>query len=82
MDFIPTLPPNLFGKEAIFSLVVVVEKLLQVDMMTQNKTKPSCARVKVEVNLLGELPMGIKREDSEVVEKWIPFRSNYIPQAL
>ncbi|KAH0642118.1 hypothetical protein KY290_033722 [Solanum tuberosum] len=49
-------------------------------MMTQNKTKPSCARVKVEVNLLGELPMGIKREDREVVEKWIPFRYNYNPK--
>lgn len=48
----PSLPPNFFGKEAIFSLAKVVGKSLQVDMATKNQTRPSCARVKVEVDLL------------------------------
>ncbi|KAG5616076.1 hypothetical protein H5410_015900 [Solanum commersonii] len=41
----PTLPPNFFGKDAIFSLAAAV------DMATQNKTRPNCVRVKVEVDL-------------------------------
>ncbi|WMV09222.1 hypothetical protein MTR67_002607, partial [Solanum verrucosum] len=55
----PSLPPNFFGKEAIFSLAAAVEKLLQVDMATQNKMRPSCARVKVEVDLMGDFPKRI-----------------------
>ncbi|KAG5577076.1 hypothetical protein H5410_057210 [Solanum commersonii] len=55
----PSLPPNFYGKEAIFSLTAVVGKPLQVDMATRNKTRPSCARVKVEVDLLGEFPRRI-----------------------
>ncbi|KAK4726324.1 hypothetical protein R3W88_031241 [Solanum pinnatisectum] len=43
----PSLPPNFFGKEAVFSLAAVVGKPLQVDMATKNQTRPSCARVKV-----------------------------------
>lgn len=48
----PTLPPNFSRQEAIFSLARAVGKPLQVDMVTQNQTRPSCARVKVEVDLL------------------------------
>lgn len=50
----PSLPPNIFREEVIFSLAAAVGKPLQVDMATKNKTRPSCARVKVEVDLLGE----------------------------
>lgn len=50
----PAFPPNFFGKEAIFSLASAVGKLLHVDMATGNQMRPSCARVKVEVDLLGE----------------------------
>lgn len=52
------LPPNFFGKKAIFSLAVA-GKPLQVDMAILNKTRPSCVRVKVEVDLLGEFPTRI-----------------------
>ncbi|KAH0712323.1 hypothetical protein KY289_008282 [Solanum tuberosum] len=48
-----SLPSNFFGKETVFSLAVAVGKPLQVDMATSNKTRPSCARSKVEVDLLG-----------------------------
>lgn len=56
----PNLPPNIFGKKAIFSLTRVVGKPLQVDMATRNQTKPSCARVKVKVDLLKEFQKSIK----------------------
>lgn len=32
----PSLPPNCFGREVVFSLAVVVGKPLQVDMATKN----------------------------------------------
>ncbi|KAH0672584.1 hypothetical protein KY290_024816 [Solanum tuberosum] len=56
----PALPPNFFGREVVFSLAVAVGKPLQVDMVTRNQTRPSCARMKVEVDLLGEFPKRIK----------------------
>ncbi|WMV14215.1 hypothetical protein MTR67_007600 [Solanum verrucosum] len=51
-----SLPPNFFGNEVVFSLAAAVGKPLQVDMATRNQTRPSCARVKVEVDLLREFP--------------------------
>lgn len=45
----PALPPNFFGKEAVFSLAAVVGKPLQVDMATKNQTRPSCPKFKVEL---------------------------------
>lgn len=72
----PALPPNFLGKEAIFSLASAVGKPLHVDMATKNQTRPSCARVSIEVeevDLLGEFPknisVGMKRKDGEMVEK-------------
>lgn len=52
----PSLPSNIFGEDAIFSLASGVGKPLQVDMATKTKTRPSCARVKVKVDLLGDFP--------------------------
>lgn len=49
----PSLPPNFFCEEAIFSLAVVVGKPLLVDMTTKNRTRPNCTRVKFEVDLIG-----------------------------
>lgn len=46
------LLPNFFVKEIVFSLTVAVDKPLQVDLATKNQSRPSCARVKVEVDLL------------------------------
>ncbi|XP_059302334.1 uncharacterized protein LOC132054308 [Lycium ferocissimum] len=78
----PSLPPNYFVKEAVFSLASAVGKPLQVDMATANKTRPSCARVKVEVNLLSELPKRInigmkKKSTGEIVDKWIKINYDY-----
>ncbi|WMV15119.1 hypothetical protein MTR67_008504 [Solanum verrucosum] len=80
----PSLPPNFFGKEAMFSLAAAVGKPLQVDMATQNKTRPSCARVKVEVDLMGEFPKRInivmKKKTGEINEKWIIIKYDYVPK--
>ncbi|KAH0711869.1 hypothetical protein KY289_007828 [Solanum tuberosum] len=53
-----------YVKEALFSLASVVGKPLYLDMATINKTRPSCARVKVQVNLMANLP---KRVEIEVI---------------
>ncbi|KAH0639802.1 hypothetical protein KY285_036388 [Solanum tuberosum] len=78
------LPPKNFGKEAVFSLAAVVRKPLQVDMATKNQTRPSCARVKVEVDLLREFPKLIKIEmrmqNKELVEKWVKIKYDYVPK--
>ncbi|KAG5596571.1 hypothetical protein H5410_037803 [Solanum commersonii] len=80
----PSLPPNFFGKETISSLAAAVGKPLHVDMATKNQTRPSCARVKVEVDLLKEFPkrinIGFKRSNGEIVEKWIKIKYDYMPK--
>ncbi|KAG5595474.1 hypothetical protein H5410_036706 [Solanum commersonii] len=80
----PALPPIFFGKEAVFCLASAVGKPLQVDLATQNKTRPSCARVKVEVDLLGEFPkrinLGMRMKTGEVKEKWIHINYDYVPK--
>ncbi|KAG5624938.1 hypothetical protein H5410_010156 [Solanum commersonii] len=80
----PSLPPIFFGKEAVFSLAAAVGKPLQVDMATMNQTRPSCARVKVEVDLLREFPkrikIGMRMKTDEVVEKWVKIKYDYVPK--
>ena len=44
----------------MFSHALAVGKPLHVDLETNNKTRPSCARVKVDVNLLKEFLKRIK----------------------
>ncbi|KAG5615618.1 hypothetical protein H5410_015442 [Solanum commersonii] len=49
-----------------------------------HKTRPACARVKVEVDLLKELPkrinVGIKKKTGEVISKWIQIKYDYLPK--
>lgn len=47
----------------------VVGKPLQLDMTTINKTRPSCARVKVQVDLMADLPKFIELEVVNEVTK-------------
>lgn len=51
-------------------------------MATTNKTRPSCARVKVEMDLISDLPkwvnMGIKKKSGEIIDKWIQIK--YLPK--
>lgn len=57
-------------KEAIFSLAAIVEKVLQVDMAIENQTRPICARVKIEVDLLRNFPkqidFGVRKASGEI----------------
>uniref|UniRef100_A0A0V0ITI4 Putative ovule protein n=1 Tax=Solanum chacoense TaxID=4108 RepID=A0A0V0ITI4_SOLCH len=52
----PDLLPTFFVKKVLFSLASVVGKPLQLDLATINKTRPRCARVKVQLDLLTEKP--------------------------
>ncbi|KAH0742870.1 hypothetical protein KY290_030863 [Solanum tuberosum] len=51
-------------------------------MATKNQTRPSCAKVKVEVDLLQEFPklikIGMRLQNDEVVEKWIKIKYDYM----
>ncbi|KAH0748041.1 hypothetical protein KY290_027273 [Solanum tuberosum] len=50
----PNLLPTYFGKESLFSLAAAVGKPLHLDLAMINKTRPSCAKVKVLVDLLAD----------------------------
>lgn len=80
----PSLPPNFFAKEAVFSLAAAVSKTLQVDLATQNKIRLSCTRVIVKVDLLGDFPKRIniemRKKTGEVVEKWINIKYDHVPK--
>lgn len=82
----PYLPPNLFWKEVVFSLVVAVGKPLQVDMTTKSQMGPNCAKVKVGVDLLREFPkcikIGMRKQNDELVEKWIRIKYDYVSKIL
>lgn len=81
----PSLPQIFFGKEAMFSLATVVGKSLQVDLATQNKTRLSCVKVKVEVDLLGDskrINMGMKMKNGKIKEKSINIRYDYMPKHI
>ncbi|KAG5577692.1 hypothetical protein H5410_057826 [Solanum commersonii] len=66
----PDLLPTFFVKEVLFSLASVVGKPLQLALATINKTHPSCARVKVQVDLLAEKPefVPMQLEDENTLE--------------
>lgn len=59
-------------------------KPLQVDLATKNQTRPSCAKVKVEVDLLRDFPkwinVGLRRKNGEVIDKWININYDYLPK--
>ncbi|XP_059289380.1 uncharacterized protein LOC132042890 [Lycium ferocissimum] len=81
----PTLPPNYFVKEALFSLASAVGKPLHVDLATKNKTRPSCARVKVEVDLLAEHPKRVQIQcinpaNGETRSRWIKIKYDFMPK--
>jgi len=80
----PSLPPNFFVKESLFNLAQAIEKSLHIDIATKNQSKPSCAKVKVEVDLLQDFPkrmnVGIKKASNwEIILTWIK-KYDYIPK--
>lgn len=67
----------------VFSLAAAIGKPLQVDVATKKQTRPRCARVKVEVDLL-RVPQTyqsrVRSKLGEVREKWININYDYIPK--
>lgn len=58
---------------------------MSLDMATVNKTRPSCARVKVLIDLLDDLPkkvrMDIENEATGTVRtEWVKIQYDYIPK--
>ncbi|KAK4346139.1 hypothetical protein RND71_036315 [Anisodus tanguticus] len=56
MDFISGLSPHYYGESTLFSLAAAMGSPIAIDAATLNKTRPSCARVKVEFDLLKSHP--------------------------
>lgn len=81
---LPDLPPNFFAKEAFFSIASAVGKPLTVDMATKNKTRPSCAKVKIKVDLVAKLPQRVrineKDDTGEIRSQWIEKQYDYMPK--
>lgn len=72
-------------RNLFFLLVKLVGNPLHVYLATQNCTRPSCAKVNVEVNLLAKLPQRIKivEEDDEIgpdESKCIKIKCDYLPK--
>lgn len=64
-------------------MATAVGKPLVIDKATNNQTRPSCARVKVEVDLLKELPKRIQincidKETGTVLSKWQKIQYDYL----
>ncbi|XP_070003072.1 uncharacterized protein [Nicotiana sylvestris] len=56
----PNLHPMLFAKQSLLSIASAVGKPLAIDKATQEKSRPSTARAKVELDLLGKPPQNLK----------------------
>lgn len=52
---LPNLLPTFFEKESLFSVAVAVGKSIHLNNATINETRPSCSRVKVQVDLAADL---------------------------
>uniref|UniRef100_M1CMH9 DNA/RNA binding protein n=1 Tax=Solanum tuberosum TaxID=4113 RepID=M1CMH9_SOLTU len=81
----PNLLPTFFVKECLFSLAAAVGKPIQIDQATINKSRPSCARVKVIVDLRKDFPkvikMNIENEATgEVRSNMVAIRYDYVPK--
>ncbi|KAK4343231.1 hypothetical protein RND71_036325 [Anisodus tanguticus] len=55
----PGLSPHYYGETTLFSLAAAVGSPIAIDAATLNKTRPSCARVKVEFDLLKNHPQHV-----------------------
>ncbi|KAG5600699.1 hypothetical protein H5410_032069 [Solanum commersonii] len=56
---------------------------LYVDMATKNKSRPNCAKIKVEADLLRDFPkrinVGVKKASlGEIISKWINIKYDYM----
>lgn len=78
-------PLNFFAKKAFFPITSEIGKPLTVDMETKNQTRPSCARIKVQGELVDNLlqRVRINEEDDvtgEIKFKWMNIEYYYKPR--
>lgn len=81
----PNLLPTYYVKEALFSLASAVGKHIHLEMATINKTRPTCAKVKVLVDLLSELSRTarmdiVNEETGEVRIETVNIKYEYLPK--
>lgn len=85
MDIVSRFVTYIFVQECLFSLATAVGKPMHLDMGTINKTRPSCcARVKVLVNLLADMPkqvrLDIENESmGEIRTEWVKIKYDFLP---
>ncbi|KAG5572293.1 hypothetical protein H5410_062059 [Solanum commersonii] len=77
--------PTFFGKESLFSLATAVGKPLQLDQATINQSRPSCAKVRVLVDLAPSLPKAVvvnilDAMTGKLKSDKIPIKYDYIPK--
>ncbi|KAK4338781.1 hypothetical protein RND71_040243 [Anisodus tanguticus] len=79
----PGLAPNFYHETHLFSFAVAAGKPLAIDVATKNKSRPSCARVKVEIDLLKEHPTKFQIRvgvGEKATSKWYPYRYDFLPK--
>ncbi|KAK4343227.1 hypothetical protein RND71_036321 [Anisodus tanguticus] len=79
----PGLPPHFHGEASLFSMAASVGKPISIDSATRNKTRPSSARVKVEVDLLKSHPKSVLiqvGEGAEITSTSQRIRYDFLPK--
>ncbi|KAK4337529.1 hypothetical protein RND71_042016 [Anisodus tanguticus] len=79
----PGLPPHFHGEASLFSMAASVGKPISIDSATRNKTRPSSARVKVEVDLLKSHPNSVLiqvGEGAEITSTSQRIRYDFLPK--
>ncbi|XP_059310908.1 uncharacterized protein LOC132062340 [Lycium ferocissimum] len=81
----PTLALNYFDQSQLFSMALAVGTPLTLDLATKNKTRPSYARVMVEVDLLKEHPkrvaiQAVNNATGEVKTKRVTIQYDFTPK--
>ncbi|KAK4363834.1 hypothetical protein RND71_019075 [Anisodus tanguticus] len=79
----PGLPPHFHGESSLFSMAASVGKPISTDSATRNKTRPSSARVKVEVDLIKTHPKSVLiqvGEGAEITSTSQRIRYDFLPK--
>ncbi|KAH0778526.1 hypothetical protein KY290_004953 [Solanum tuberosum] len=80
----PNLPPKLFAKQSLLSIASAAAKPIAIDKATQDKSRPSTARFKVELDLLANLPhrmriQYVNQKTGKSVEQFQKFVYDNLP---
>ncbi|KAH0650344.1 hypothetical protein KY284_030256 [Solanum tuberosum] len=81
----PNLIPTFFVKECHYSLASAVGSPVHLDLAMINKTRPSCARVKVLVDLKGTFPKAVQMDieneaTTDIQSEIVLIKYDYLPK--